>query len=303
MLIMALRAGSNPQTVIASTPKPNEITFRLLDACAANPKRNKIITGSSYENRSNLPEQFINQLQQYEGTDLGNQEIHAIVSRDIPGALWKFEWFKIFQKYDVYTGVTNKEPYYGRTVIGVDVATTDKATSDFTVICVASAGDDGQLYVREIIGLKCVPGEWAEKIAGLYHKYKADLIVVETNQGGKMVAEMIYNVKKYYDEESRLHKVTNGSNLPVKEIHAHDGKRLRAEPVSMLYQKGRVWHIGNFPDLESQMLRFTGKKGGKDDYVDALVYTLRELAGEESVNDYFVPLVGGTRTSTSLKLI
>lgn len=306
MLRMTLREGKRPQMFITSTPKINDITLRLMDMVEKDPKNVRMITGSSYENKY-ASESFIRQLQEYEGTDLGDQEIHAIIKKEVSGALWKRDWLHIFKKYDIKTGLPNPEPYYGRTVVAVDVATTDNKRSDFTVIVVASEGEvdatgKKPYYIREVLGLKCVPGQWAEKIVSLYMQYKADVIVVETNQGGKMVEEMIYNVKNYKDTETNTHKRVDGHNLPVKGIHAHDGKRLRAEPVSMLYQKGRVIHIGSFSDLEGQMLRFTGQKGGKDDYVDALVYAIKELAGEPSA-EYFVPIVSPQEYSSDLKLM
>ena len=62
----------------------------------------------------------------------------------------------------------------------------------------------------------------------------------------------------------------------MKRIHASRGKRLRAEPVAALYEQARVHHVGVFPELEDQMMSFTGDSGGADDRVDALVHGLTE---------------------------
>ena len=43
------------------------------------------------------------------------------------------------------------------------------------------------------------------------------------------------------------------SYLPVRMVHASRGKYVRAEPVSSLYEQGRVHHVGCFPELEDQM--------------------------------------------------
>ena len=45
--------------------------------------------------------------------------------------------------------------------------------------------------------------------------------------------------------------------LPIREVRAKQGKVARAEPVSALYEQGRVHHVGNFGQLEDQMCNFT----------------------------------------------
>jgi hypothetical protein len=40
-------------------------------------------------------------------------------------------------------------------------------------------------------------------------------------------------------------------NVPVTTVWASRGKAARAEPVSALYEQGKVHHIGTFPQLES----------------------------------------------------
>src|SRR5262245_42687486 len=58
-----------------------------------------------------------------------------------------------------------------------------------------------------------------------------------------------------------------------------------AEPVSALYEQGRVHHIGTFPKLEDQMCAFTmdfdrARAGYSPDRLDALVWGLTELLVE-----------------------
>ena len=71
-------------------------------------------------------------------------------------------------------------------------------------------------------------------------------------------------------------------SLPIKLVHASRGKVIRAEPISALYEQGRVHHVGMFDELEDQMCTFspdnirTGAMGSPD-RVDALVWGLSEL--------------------------
>jgi hypothetical protein len=58
-----------------------------------------------------------------------------------------------------------------------------------------------------------------------------------------------------------------------------------AEKVAALYQQGRVYHIGTFPQFEDQMTNFTSDidraaAGYSPDRVDALVWAFSELLVE-----------------------
>jgi len=71
-------------------------------------------------------------------------------------------------------------------------------------------------------------------------------------------------------------------NLPIKRVHAKRGKSTRAEPISHLYARGLVSHVGRFDALEAQMCRMGAKiaGGGKaksPDRVDALVWAIDAL--------------------------
>ncbi len=71
-------------------------------------------------------------------------------------------------------------------------------------------------------------------------------------------------------------------NVPYRPVWASRGKVTRAEPISALYEQGRVHHVGAFPRLEDQMCAFTvdfnrSEMGYSPDRVDALVWALTEL--------------------------
>jgi phage terminase large subunit-like protein len=68
--------------------------------------------------------------------------------------------------------------------------------------------------------------------------------------------------------------------VPVTPVHASRGKYLRAEPVALLYEQGRVHHVGAFPDLEDELCDFGpgGLSSGRSpDRLDALVWALTHL--------------------------
>ena len=94
-----------------------------------------------------------------------------------------------------------------------------------------------------------------------------DAVSMMRNNGGAMVEATI--------------RMVDG-NVPVTTVWASRGKAARAEPVSALYEQGRVHHIGTSPKLEDQMCAFTtdfdrARAGYSPDRLDALVWGLTEL--------------------------
>ena len=90
------------------------------------------------------------------------------------------------------------------------------------------------------------------------------MIVAEVNNGGDLVERLLRSIER---------------NIPYKSVHATRGKMVRAEPISALYEQGKVYHLGTFPKLEEQMCSFTGdNRGASPDRLDALVWGLTELS-------------------------
>ena len=108
------------------------------------------------------------------------------------------------------------------------------------------------------------PIEWAKIAINAYRTHGADRIIGEVNQGGDMV-------------ETTLRMVD--SNIPFTAVRASRGKLTRAEPISALYEQGRVHHLGVFPELEDQMCSYDGD-GESPDRMDALVWAITDLANK-----------------------
>jgi predicted phage terminase large subunit-like protein len=71
-LIFGMRLGARNQVVATSTPKPRPLIKKL----ATHPRA--IVTrGTTYENRANLSDSFLQEILAYEGTRVGRQEIHG----------------------------------------------------------------------------------------------------------------------------------------------------------------------------------------------------------------------------------
>ena len=161
-----------------------------------------------------------------------------------------------------------------RIVVAIDPAVSNNAGSDETGIVCAGVDAGGNGYILADDSGKYRPEEWARRALALYEIYNADRIVAEVNQGGDMVESTIRAIKP---------------NVPYSAVRATRGKLIRAEPIAALYERGKVFHVGEFTHLEDQMCSFTTgfdrkAQGYSPDRVDALVWALTSLFPELTTN-------------------
>lgn len=252
-LQFGLRLGVKPQTIISTTPRPKPLIRDLL-------KRDDgsvvVTRGSTFDNAPNLaPSALAEFLARYEGTRIGRQELHGELLEDVDGALWS--WARIEQDR-----LTQLPENIVRRVVSVDPAVTNNDSSDETGIVVVSRDRDGHGYVEGDHSMRGTPNEWAARVINVYDEYECDHIIVEVNQGGDMVAQTLRTIRPH---------------LPIREVRASKGKRLRAEPISALYEQGKVHHVGVFESLETQMTTWTPDDPKSPDRLDALVHGLTDL--------------------------
>ncbi|WP_293551224.1 terminase family protein [Parvibaculum sp.] len=251
MLQFGLRLGARPRQVVTTTPRPTAILKRLLadETCA-------VTRASTYANRANLADAFFRTvIARYEGTRLGRQELDAELIEDNPDALWSRE---TIDKTRV-----RKAPDLVRVVVAVDPPATSGPNADECGIVVAGIADDGRAYVlddRSMGGL--TPLTWASRAAKAFRDHEADRIIAEANQGGEMVSTIMRQVMPA---------------APLRLVRATRGKRVRAEPVAALYERGQVAHVGALARLEDQMCDFVPGTGKSPDRLDALVWALTDL--------------------------
>ena len=251
-LLFGLRVGGCPQAIVTTTPRPIPVIKDLvLDP------RTVTVRGHTDENRANLSPDFLKYITtKYGGTRLGRQELAGEILDDNPDALWR--------RATVDGLRVSEHPDLLRIVVAIDPQATDSAISAETGIIVGGvASINGNLhgYVLADITLKGSPDQWARAAVSGYHTFKADRVVGEVNNGGDMVEHTVRTVDK---------------NVSYKAVHASRGKQLRAEPISALYEQGRIHHVGFFAELEDQMCEWI--PGDKSpDRLDALVWAFTEL--------------------------
>ena len=259
-LQFGLRLGRHPQCLVTTTPRPLPLIKKL-----CNDPDVVVTKGATLDNQANLAKNTIKQLyDRYGGTRLGRQELEGEILEDIPGALWRRE--------DIDSGRLNHAPDdLERVIVAVDPAASSEERSDENGIVVVGLARDKDGYARgyvlEDASLRGTPEEWSRRAVQMYRKWEADRIVAEKNNGGEMVETVIRTADR---------------SVPVRLVHATRGKIVRAEPISALYEQGRVHHVGRFDELEDQMCLFSidnvrNSSTGSPDRVDALVWGLTEI--------------------------
>jgi phage terminase large subunit-like protein len=261
-LQFGLRLGKKPRVVITTTPRPTPLVRMLANRTDGSVA---ITRGSTFDNAKNLAPSALLELQaRYNNTRLGRQELYGEILEDTEGALWT--------KGLIDRNRLKKAPPLSRITVSIDPAVTNTKVSDETGIIVCGSDAGGHGYVLGDYSFKGSPLDWASKAVSVFDEWKADTILVEVNQGGDMVSAVLKQIRH---------------SLPIREVRAHVGKRLRAEPVAAMYEQGRIHHIGEFPQLEDQMTIWTPFDADSPDRIDAMVQAFSDLLGTQNVTNYF----------------
>lgn len=140
----------------------------------------------------------------------------------------------------------------------------------------AKVGKDWHGYLLEDAttekGVK--PEEWALAVLKCYFRHKADVIFVERNYGGDMVAANVRQAK-WLDDNGAV--ILDGSTVAIKEVVATRGKVVRAEPVATVYQQGRGHNVGHFAALEKEWRQYVPGDRNSPNRLDAHVWLFAGL--------------------------
>jgi phage terminase large subunit-like protein len=254
--MFGLRLGKKPQAVVTTTPRPIKIITDLIAD-----ERNITTIGTTYENSANLARDFFRKvITRYEGTRLGRQELLAEILDDTPGALWK--------RKNIEDARVIKAPILDRIVVAVD-PTASTGGDEAGIITKGRTGED--YYVIADDSTHGSPQQWAKAAVTAYHRFRADVLVAEKNNGGEMVAAVILQVDP---------------TVNVKLVWASRGKATRAEPVSAISEQGRDHHVGVFPKLEDELCTWVPGDDSPN-RLDADVWATTELMehGKVDVSD------------------
>lgn len=254
--------------IITTTPKPNPIMYKL----TRDEIFREIVTvthGRTADNADNLTEYYNKSVQAiYAGTRLGLQELDGILLDGV-GMIFHQDLIHQFR-------VRRSPPNIARRVVAVDPSIDNKETSDEAgVVVVGCTGGDwiereGFVYADRTIG-QAKFSDWARRAVEAFVDFDCDCVVAEVNQGGSGVVEAIEVAAA---EMSR--RLGRYIEVPVRPVWAKLSKKARAEPIGALYERGRVHHVGIFPELEKEMSSWIPGYDSPN-RMDALVHGLAHL--------------------------
>lgn len=213
------------------------------------------------DNIANLPADYITSLEKLP-TRLRKRFLDGQYGDTAPDALWTEELI------DRWRIVNEELPRMLKIVVAVDPsgsADTDNAANDEIGIIVVGLGIDGNAYMLEDCTVKAGPKIWGDVATSAYDRHMANIIVAETNFGGEMVKFVVHAAKP---------------NVPFKKITASRGKAVRADPISVLHEQGKIRFDGTFMQLEDELCGFTSRGylgTNSPNRADAFVWAVSEL--------------------------
>ncbi len=261
----ALRLGENPKVVLTTTPRPVPwVKDLLLDETCV------ITRSSTRDNAANLAKGVVDDLERrFDNSIWARQELFGELIEDPEGALWSRDDIKRARALP-------KAHDFDTILIAVDPPATKGKNADACGIIIAGKNGKNAWVIDDLTTQGQAPNEWAAVIAKAYEKYAANYILAEGNQGGEMVREII----KLQSPEAM-----------VRLVHASKSKRVRAEPVALLYAQNRICHNRHFPALEDEMCSFgTQNFRGSPNRMDALVHALTHLLLVQKSNPKIRPI-------------
>lgn len=287
--------GTTPQRLITTTPKPIPPIRKAKALFESGDPTISMVYGGSKEN-TDLPPGALDELirEVGVGTRLYRQEVLGEVLEDFEGCLFSAEMIEKsrWQAPTRFDDNGNAEIDWdavlaslGRICVAVDPAEGTSKGGDgdeIGIVVVGLHSETGRALVVRDFSIKEPIEKWTRRVVETFDWARSDICVTEAN-GAMGVKQLIES------HAGGRHKIN------IKKVHAHHGKRLRAEPVANAMAAGRVMLLnrpfdeGHSPQplarLEDQMGQITteGWMGdGSPDRLDAMVYGVIEILGLET---------------------
>ena len=292
MAMMGLRLGPLPKVVWTTTPKPKDLVRKLVTS-----KEGRIITaGSTYDNRANLPKSFFEQLKQYEGTQLGRQELDGELIDAEEGGIVARSSFRLWPSKRVL-------PAFDWIIMSLDTAFTEKTLDKRTHTADSTACTVWGVFwhedKRQVMLLDC----WDDQLGlpDLMKRVKKEMNVAYGDDQDVALIKPMIGSSKMAGSGRRpdiLLIEDKGSGISLRQMLDREGitayaynpgradKLTRLHMVSHIFARRQVWlpeseRIAGRPKtwaepMIAQLCSFTGSGSIKhDDYVDSVTQAIR----------------------------
>lgn len=263
-LVLATRLGKNPKMLLATTPKRTKVMKDVMEWSKDPERKVNIVTGSTYENATLSKDYLRNIENQYGDSDLAKQELEGLMLEDAEGIVFTDAMLESASSVD-------KVPNNLIKIIAVDPTVAgDPKNADECGIMVIGATRESDYrhrtaYVLEDATVTAKPEDWAKVVADTARKWGIRNVVVETNQGGDLLRNIIQS---------------NDNGLIVHNVTATKGKVKRVEPVAIKMQQGKVFFSpkDDFLQLKDQLTFYDPDISGySPDRMDAFAWGVTAL--------------------------
>ena len=235
------REGQSPHILVGANAYATDAILDLMSDPDA-----VVLSESIYDNEANLDEKWIaNMERRFEGTDIGEAEIHGNILLSPSGA--------VFQRHHI-TNARKVQPIKvgeaDEALIAVDPAKTANKGSDYTAINAMGAKGGERVWTWSAEHYREPAEVVLTLIADAWDRYGGQ-VVIEDNVGGDWITGRMRD--RY-------------PHIPVTGHTETRGQRERYQALAALYGEGRVGHaLDNkgqplLTDLEAEMLRWPQHK-------------------------------------------
>lgn len=173
-----------------------------------------------------------------------------------------FRYYKIDENGDIiHDGGERVRAHSLRTYQTIDTAGTENVDSDYFVILTYSIDEQNRVYIRDVFREKRDTTKHERELARAESKWNPIYQAVEKKVFG---LNLIQSARK--------------RGRPIRQLIADASKVIRAEPASVHYENGMVFHP-RAPDAhwlttyESELVEFP--RGKHDDQVDCIAYAVQ----------------------------
>lgn len=275
LLVPSVTRVKNPRIIAAFNPdREDDVIYK--EFVANTPPKNSVVKRLTWEDNPFFANSSLYQVM------LDDKER---LPREVFAHIWEGELAKnvedsLFKRANF--DVLEADEYLEEVVIGVDPATTNSDFSNEYGIVVAGITKKQGVRILGDYTAHYTPREFASKVVELYYEFKADTVIVETNQGGDFIKSAILDV------DPRVY---------IKEVRAGTSKQARALPVANMMELGTLRFKTPCPKLRRQMelttLRgYLGPRGESPDALDACIWAVYHLMGigeRDSIYKVFDP--------------
>ena len=255
-LVAATRLGDNPQILLATTPKRTQVMRDLLADAKDPSRRIKIITGSTFDNRSLSKNYIENLVSSYGNSDLARQELDGVMLEDSAGVVFTDAMM------DKARDESGNLPRLPLKFIAVDPSVSENPNDECGIMVMGATQERDltkrTVYVLEDYSIKAGPDVWSQVIVQACKDWGTKNVVFEKNQGGALIQMAINAVDP---------------TIKCFPVVATRGKQTRAEPVVIAMQQGRVRFNGLMAELEQQCVFWDPEESRySPDRMDAMVW-------------------------------